>query len=1102
MAASVKRFNLKLQAKEPIQAFGGLEFRSPDRLWGDVNVALGAVSCSMHLDYRAATLDLQVHPFKITPSAARQWIPGWSLQPTLVASLSARGPLDELAVRWNLRAETAELEGVGRMNVVGGVRADLAILAHSLDLRSLFGIPLPSSIDGAVRLSLALHDSQPTVRFDGLIDPGYVAGVATPRIDIEGQLDAEGLLVGGRSNDPRLPIRAAMMLRRQQIDINAQLDHAHLERLLPADSAIAAHGEVGVRARAKVEADAITGELELTLKDVRVAAARVGAASLRAEFQGPLVSPKQWDGSLDLSATQVRLAPGFEFARVVGTATGGPQSAQVRVVAEQPGATKVSFFSNLRALEGPSLGATRLELVRGQRTLLLSLGGVSVDERTLVLNRLHLDGSAGKASGTLAMSPEHVYGQLTGTSINLTALSELLGLPQGLVSGTAAFNLDLDTRRRPAGGAVLVDFDRTSVGSLKQLSGQLELQLTGNQLKLSSHLTSSLIEQLDAQADVVLDGPPTQSRSYQHSTGNVTVDLTRIHLDRALDEFAQKTLLSSIAGTANVRLSVNRSTSKEQPSWTLSAVTNSFGATLARAGSPMRISGLDWLFSAGFRGDTSALRTDVVLYRDNQTKFSLNAAARMPPLSEWLDAYRSGFDWRGVPLEGFISMPRQPLTDWRDSLGFDFGTGTVESKLWLKGPVNAMNLSGELRGQDLLLHALGNTIPVNVEGLLEHGPSQTRLLVSAGSGQKTWLQLNAIGQLVPCPSRLLCIADWTGRAELGLLGLPLGNVPRLAELGISGEVRGALSARREAGLTRVNGVLPVTDLRMSGQALGQAVLHVLSDEAELIAGAKLLDANAQINLEAHVPMRWNDVVPTLHEVAPIRVVAAATGYDAAVIRPWIDDQVSDVGGELNGRLDATIDPTFTFKGADQSPETNRRQSDGPQVAVSGYVTLSRGRGTLRSMGLGFTDVSVAAQLASTGARTTISIPTISASSGSAQNNLNASAVVELENLSLKRLTARLGRAKDVPLPLNSTSFATLSGAADVEMTRSSSGFDVNVDFQDLELHLLRNSARQVVGLTENPDIDVLQPLGPDDWQKTRARAPTEFHVRVSLGGNA
>jgi hypothetical protein len=364
------------------------------------------------------------------------------------------------------------------------------------------------------------------------------------------------------------------------------------------------------------------------------------------------------------------------------------------------------------------------------------------------------------------------------------------------------------------------------------------------------------------------------------------------------------------------------------------------------------------------------------------------------------------------------------------------------------------------------------------------------LLFAAGNQNNTWIQVNGVGTIVPCSQGIACVSQWDGRIEAGLLGLPIAALPYLSDLGFGGEIRGVVSARRQDGKTSIDGVLPVDNFRMSSQPLGQALLHVRSGSDELVAGAKLIDGGAQIDFEAHVPMLWQPLLPLRRADAAIRMAAFAKGYDASIASPWLEGYVTSLGGELSGSLDATYG---LIEG------THADQSATPQLALSGYATLTHGKATIEGLGLSLSDLSIAAQAASTGTRTTISVPAISASVGGGQDNFNGSVVVELQAASLKRITGRIGRAKEVPLSADSVTLATLTGTANLELTPRPEGFDINVDFDDLDIHLPRSSSRKIVGLSENSDVVVLQPLGSQAWRKARSSRASEYHLRFALG---
>ncbi len=1092
VAASLKRFSLDLSGPNTIalHAFGTLEYRTPSRLWGDVNATVGQVPFSAHVQYQNETLELDVSAFRVSPAAARSLLPDWSLLQPLTASLKTHGPLGELGVRLELDAGTAHVEAAGTVSLGPSRRADLTLEGRAIDIQSLFGQALPSDIDAAARVTLSMVDGLPYANLDGVIHPSRVLNFATPRIDLQGQYDSEGLMLSGRSSDPNLPIRAAAVLRNQEIDIDAQVDGVDLGRLAKGLGATPCRGLARLRGRAKIAKNRIASTVDLTLHNLSVGSTNLARATGAARFDGPLGTPKAWTGEVELDATRLN-SPYAQFDKLALRAQGSAEKAHFTLAADKPGIAKIAFEADVLPLQGPKLNAGRLELTRGANALSLGVESLAYSDGTVVLDGLTLDGSAGHARGSLGLQADHVYGRFLGQSLNLTVISDLLGLPTRSLGGHASFELDVDTRQQPAKGFVRLDFERASLGPLTNVSGNLELGLAAERLMGEATVQSDLVDQIHSSIDVTLGGSPTRLSSYTRAQGSASLDLSRVRLDRVGTLLELYNERFNVTGTANVRLSAERSDAAALPNLTLSTVTNQLRVTVPYASNHVQLESKDLLFSVAYLGDTGQVKGDWVLSQNSLPKASLSFTTAIASPEVWLeDPVGAMQTLRELPFEAFLSLPKQSLKELGNTAGIPIGTGDVELKVWLKGPIADARLVTEFQGSRLLLEPLGNGVGFDVQGLVEYArrSGEARVLLAAGSQAQPFLQVNGIGTITPCNLGFACISDWSGRIEAGLSGLPLEAVPVLDALGFAGEVRGVLSARRADGKTQVDGVLPVDNFRISGRPLGQSLLSVRSNEKDLIANAKLLDGGAQIDFEAQLPMNWQHLLPSRRTDVPVRLAANAKGYDAGFLAPWLDDTITDLAGELSGSVEALY----------STPSVGEEKS-GPQLALGGHLTLRHGKVTARTMGLTLSDIALDAQASSTAARTTISVPNISASVGEGTNNLAGAAVIELGALSLKRLAVRVERAQNAPLIVNSVTLATLSGSANIEMKPVTTGYDVGIEFTELDVRLPRSGAREVVGLTENPDIVVLQPLGPIAWRKSRSSNSTEYHLRLSLG---
>ncbi|MGC4063385.1 MAG: hypothetical protein QM784_01775 [Polyangiaceae bacterium] len=106
-AVSIKRFGIAAKGLvEPeIGGVGNLEFRSPGRLWGQLNVSVGAVAVTGRVDFRNDELSIEADVPKVTPEQARSVIPSWPLQRPATLSLVTHGPVTALATRVNARVD-------------------------------------------------------------------------------------------------------------------------------------------------------------------------------------------------------------------------------------------------------------------------------------------------------------------------------------------------------------------------------------------------------------------------------------------------------------------------------------------------------------------------------------------------------------------------------------------------------------------------------------------------------------------------------------------------------------------------------------------------------------------------------------------------------------------------------------------------------------------------------------------------------------------------------------------------------------------------------------------------------------------------------------
>jgi hypothetical protein len=457
-----------------------------------------------------------------------------------------------------------------------------------------------------------------------------------------------------------------------------------------------------------------------------------------------------------------------------------------------------------------------------------------------------------------------------------------------------------------------------------------------------------------------------------------------------------------------------------------------------------------------------------------------------------------------LPFDAWLKVPKQSLSELEPIVGEPIGTGQVEGKLWLRGPLTDPHLVVDLAGEQLTLTALGNATPLDVQGLLEfaHRSGETRFLCGIGSGATSYATLNAMGYVFANddaarrskahPSTLRGY-DWSGKIELGLTNLPLSGLPFATDAGINGTVRGGATISRDHGVSRIDALIPIDNLQIQSRPFGQSLLSLRSEAESLELTAKLIDGGALIDLTATLPMILSTPLPRPQPNKPLRLSAHATGYDIGILSPFLEDYLGKLHGELSGDVEATFQP----------PAEGREA----QLALGGTLQLRDGSARIKSLGMNVSDVDLTATASSTGARTLIHVPSLAAAIGTSQQNVDGTVVVELERFKLKRLGASIERVERFPLLVDGVNLATLTGNANLEVvpqqTAESStrgqGYQLAVAIGELEIALPRAQSRDVVALSENPDIELVQPLSLAAYQRTKTARTTPISVQLDLG---
>ncbi|HEY5959921.1 MAG TPA: hypothetical protein VIV60_25375, partial [Polyangiaceae bacterium] len=638
----------------------------------------------------------------------------------LTASLTVHGPVQRLGLESGLAAGNSRLNAIGTAQLGRLPRADLTLEAKAVDIQPLFGLAIDSRLDAAARLILSLEDAGARMRLEGLVLPGRVGEQATPSIDLTGEYDAGSWLFSGRSRDPDLPLRAAVMLRARELSVDAQVNGLVLDRLIPKTLVGSLGGVADLRARGKLSNGVLTSTLDATLHDVALPPTKVHRATMVANATGPLDLPSNWVGEARI-AVEGLTSPLANLEKVELRLSGSPTKAHVSVVAEEPGSDRFSFDAEVLPQKGLELRSNRLELTRGRAVLSVRAPLLEFDAHSWLVQGAALEGTLGRAEFTIGMREGQLFGDIEAPSLDLAAVSDIIGLPDHSLSGQASLSSRFDTRTKPSTGHARVELKAANFTWLTNVSGSGEADLNADQVLASAQFSSDLIDSIQGKAELSLETPLARLDAVQRARGSASMDLTRIRLDRVGMLLGALRPGLAIGGTASVRATLSRANPATAPDVTLSVITEQATATFPGPNRSIEVAGYDALLSLALAGGSGAITTNCLLARQGQPRVQLTATGALPPVEQWLWEPESLLTrWQDLPFEANLTLPRQAIGELGTILGDVMVTGDAGATLWLRGPWSHGHVVLDVQGHDVRSFDTATEAGADVQGLAEY----------------------------------------------------------------------------------------------------------------------------------------------------------------------------------------------------------------------------------------------------------------------------------------------------------------------------------------------------------------------------------------------
>ena len=1078
-----QRFLTKLDGLPRARVVGvaSLRLREPGWLRASFDGNYGELALTSRLRLDDDQLSLTVDLPRARPEEVRALIGAYPLVDDVALHAELAGALPHLMGSTRLEVGRGVVFGSGTLELSDGLRAALDVDARRVNVRSVIPGAPPTELDLVLSLDYASSKAGPLVAIDAQVEPAVLGEFAVPPFQLTG-LYANSRFSGRvLLEEPGLPLRVAL-----DIDSAGSVDLTARARALELGQSPRLRREVGARGQADLDAHAhiakgyLSGELELTTRDLRYPGLRAQRASLTGTARGPLSDAQKLNLDLSLTATGVDLA-GIALSRLTAKMSGPLAAPRVRAAASDERGGSIAAEGVVAARDGGArltevkIEAQRERLRASGKAALLSIAAGRLEAKEVEL-RVEGPGangapSSGTLEATVAYEKDLLELDARAESLDLTAARTLLGLGPGTVTGELAFDAQLVVARDLRRGRVTARLDRGVVGPTSGVTASAEATLEGHALAIDAGAQLENLGEIRGQMRGQIAGNPLDPRALREITGQASVDLIRVEL-AALGKLVGDPW-PALRGSAGARLELRRASRDQVPSATLLGYTESFGVDVPREGEPFRLDDVDFRFGLNVEGGTGEADVNVRLVDRHDTLATLSLQTRVDVARLVAAPSLATSELRSLPIAGKLRFDERNL----DSLPEPLRPSGVSGRLKLEA-----NLAGTLWGPDVFARAsvqgleltgVRSERPLDVCTSVGYSHEQRRF---AGSGEvflnretgvctgRRLVRYAADGRLVPEMGSRLGRLEGTMVAEFERM--PLEALPGLGDEGLSGLASGTLSLSRSSGPPVVFARLELLRTRVHEVPIGDGTLDVRSNDRAIAANLKLSHEKSRLDATALALLDTRSALPVIDLGEPVGAHVSAKAVDAVVLLPFTRSIFTEIGGRIDAELDILVAPGE----AAGAPAKGR---------VSGKAALHDGSLQLAGLGLHLNAVELSARAEPQGQETRITVDSLQARAGRRRERVNVQkGRVWLDGMRIARAEGTI-EATELPLLLEGVSQATATTRQGIAFTllRTPAQMEASFDVPYLNVTLPQSSARGVISLAENRSIEVIQPLG-------------------------
>lgn len=1093
VALDVRQLGLTLSGLGGVDssASGNLHLRAPGAFWGDLELALGDIRTSQSFRIEQGKLELQGAFPEIEPAAVRALWADWPLDQTIRIENNVSGVLPRLQVNATVQTARGEAQAQGSITVAPEFEADLDVDIFDLDLSALHSSWPRTTLHARSAFELWQGPERPHLELNATVLPSEIQDIPIPPIDVRGTYDERGLLFDVTLHERGLPLH--LELRGpvdQPLGFELELKRTQLEQSPRVQQYFPSRGMIQGVITGQLLGDRVETQARLSGAQLAFQGARLAQFDFRGGTTVPLDDPLQLFAAWEIDARGLGYEQMFELTQAKAQVQGPLLQPYVKVQGTARDGTRLLLSGTSRT--------DRIELDRVQAELLGRGRPIhaSVDHFSFIEQRLRADNLRLQSHGTLTAHVDLTAAggklQVSSQDLNLSHIEEVIGLPPGTMAGTLSTEIDLQIGDNSQ-GHLHVSIQNGQWQGLSDLQLELRSEWQKKNTQGLFSLAFAELGGLSGAWTLDLPGHPFSEQSYLNATGEAELNLEVVDLPILTRLLGHPGGLRLERGSAESRLKLTRNNAEHLPHLDWSMQTQKLSVAWGEDSDALRFNAIDLNLAASLEPEQNRGQMAVRLTDSLGDILSLGGTLRLP-LDRWArelpNSHQLLTTLADAPLELVIAAPKRRLDEvpfLQDSpvRGHLTGRGTIRGSL--RDPHLQLMLTGEqLSGaQGSLNIPLDGNVSLRFRPVTGALQGDLRLKQNTQDIGSASFQLRVPLQQFFSPPASPTTPLWTGYAQVVLDGAPLELLEQLAQRELEGYVQGSLTVERTGWQPQISADVRLRRLFVGDRSLGEGRLSLETHQEKLVAKAQFDDEYGALSASAELALATTPLFYTVAETRPIYMSLVSEKYDAAVLSPFLGGFITDLSGALTGNIRMELRP----------PEQSGQEWN---TRFSGQMRMSEGTLTPTAMGLRLEDAAFQMEAGPEGALNTILIKNIRARARSERPNITGSAKLYFQNLQLLRGQLDID-LKEIPLLSSGVKLADITGGASASLQAQEDEMAVQVNVRELTVELDNILTRDLIDVSDNPSIEILQPLDKPEQEEHSNEASTAWNVQLQLG---